>query len=105
MTRQDVAPDTTEQPSEGEGAQQNDEQEAGELETRQEAQEQKVRDLEQLESLLDREASELTADEIELRNELLEKYRSDVKQGIERVEVSQFSGPLPPPGVMANYDG
>jgi len=61
-------------------------------------------DLEKLEKLLDKEQSELTPDEIELRDELIEKYRDYVKQGIERVEVAQFSGPLPPPGVLANYE-
>ncbi|MDN6180562.1 MAG: DUF2335 domain-containing protein [Halomonas subglaciescola] len=96
MNRPDAAPETTEQGGEA--------RETGELETRQEAQERKAKDLEKLESLLSRETSELTPDETNLRNKLLDTYRSDVKQGIERVEVSQFSGPLPPPGVMADYD-
>lgn len=62
-------------------------------------------ELEQLEKLLDKEQSELTPDEVELREELIEKHRSSVKQGIESVvEVAQFSGPLPPPGVLAGYE-
>ncbi|WP_311945309.1 DUF2335 domain-containing protein [Halomonas piscis] len=105
MTSPDAAPESSEQRTSDEKTQQGGEpRQAGELETRQEAQERKAEDLEKLESLLSRKSSDLTSDEINLRNELLDTYRTDVKKGIERVEVSQFSGPLPPPGVMADYD-
>lgn len=61
-------------------------------------------ELEKLEKLLSKEQTELTHDEVELRDDLLEKHRDPIKQALERVEVAQFSGPLPPPGVLANYD-
>nr|WP_298380874.1 DUF2335 domain-containing protein [uncultured Halomonas sp.] len=68
------------------------------------ASEEEVQELDRLNELLQKETSTLTPDEVELRDELIEKHRAHLRQGIQRVEIAQFSGPLPPPALLASYE-
>lgn len=68
------------------------------------ADQEQFQELETLDELLKKDSDALSPDEIHLREELIEKHRGHLRQGIKRVEYAQFSGPLPPPNVLASYE-